>query len=38
LTLIIAALSALEPDTFLTTENFSNVLSRSSYSGIVAMA
>ena len=37
LTLIIAALSALEPDTFLTTENFSNVLSRSSYSGIVAM-
>jgi len=37
LTLIIAALSALEPDTFLTAENFSNVLSRSSYSGIIAM-
>jgi ribose/xylose/arabinose/galactoside ABC-type transport system permease subunit len=37
LTLLIAALSALEPDTFLTAENFSNVLSRSSYSGIVAM-
>jgi ribose/xylose/arabinose/galactoside ABC-type transport system permease subunit len=37
LTLLIAALAALEPDTFLTTENFSNVLSRSSYSGIVAM-
>ncbi len=37
LTLIIAALSALEPDTFLTAQNFSNVLSRSSYSGIIAM-
>ena len=37
LTLLVAALAALEPDTFLTTENFSNVLSRSSYSGIVAM-
>jgi len=37
LTLIIAALAALEPDTFLTMENFSNVFSRSSYSGIVAM-
>jgi ribose/xylose/arabinose/galactoside ABC-type transport system permease subunit len=37
LTLLIAALSALEPDTFLTTQNFSNVLSRSSYSGIIAM-
>jgi ribose/xylose/arabinose/galactoside ABC-type transport system permease subunit len=37
LTLIIAALAALEPDTFLTMRNFSNVLSRSSYSGIVAM-
>jgi ribose/xylose/arabinose/galactoside ABC-type transport system permease subunit len=37
LTLIIAALAALEPDTFLTTQNFSNVLSRSSYSGIIAM-
>jgi ribose/xylose/arabinose/galactoside ABC-type transport system permease subunit len=37
LTLLVAALAALEPDTFLTTENFANVLSRSSYSGIVAM-
>jgi ribose/xylose/arabinose/galactoside ABC-type transport system permease subunit len=37
LALVVAALAALEPDTFLTTENFSNVLSRSSYSGIVAM-
>jgi ribose/xylose/arabinose/galactoside ABC-type transport system permease subunit len=37
LTLLIAALSALEPDTFLTAQNFSNVLSRSSYSGIVAL-
>jgi ribose/xylose/arabinose/galactoside ABC-type transport system permease subunit len=37
LTLLIAALAALEPDTFLTTQNFSNVLSRSSYSGIIAM-
>ena len=37
LTLIIAALSALEPDTFLTAENFRNVFSRSSYSGIIAM-
>ncbi|MCX5644936.1 MAG: ABC transporter permease [Phycisphaerae bacterium] len=37
LTLLIVALSALEPDTFLTTQNFSNVLSRSSYSGIIAM-
>lgn len=37
LTLIIAVLAALEPDTFLTTQNFSNVLSRSSYSGIIAM-
>jgi ribose/xylose/arabinose/galactoside ABC-type transport system permease subunit len=37
LTLLIAVLSALEPDTFLTAENFSNVLSRSSYSGIIAM-
>jgi len=37
LTLIIAALAALEPDTFLTARNFSNVLSRSSYSGIIAM-
>jgi len=37
LTLLVAVLAALEPDTFLTTENFSNVLSRSSFSGIVAM-
>jgi len=37
LTLLVAALAALEPDTFLTTENFANVLSRSSFSGIVAM-
>ncbi|OHB66600.1 MAG: hypothetical protein A2Y77_13200 [Planctomycetes bacterium RBG_13_62_9] len=37
LTLVIAALSALEPDTFLTAENFRNVFSRSSYSGIIAM-
>ena len=37
LTLIIATLSALEPDTFLMRQNFSNVLSRSSYSGIIAM-
>ncbi len=37
LTLIIAALAALKPDTFLTMENFSNVFSRSSYSGIIAM-
>lgn len=37
LTLLIATLSALEPDTFLTAQNFSNVLSRSSYSGIIAM-
>lgn len=37
LILLIAALSALEPDTFLTTENFFNVLSRSSVNGIIAM-
>ena len=37
LTLIVAALSALEPDTFLTAENFLNVLSRSSVNGIIAM-
>ena len=34
---IIAGLSALAPDTFLTTENFFNVLSRSSVNGIIAM-
>ena len=37
LTMIVAALSALEPDTFLTAENFLNVLSRSSVNGIIAM-
>jgi len=37
LMLIVAALAALKPDTFLTMENFSNVLSRSSYSGIIAL-
>lgn len=37
LTLLFAALSALEPDTFLTAENFLNVLSRSSVNGIIAM-
>ena len=37
LILLIAALSALEPDSFLTAENFFNVLSRSSYYGIIAM-
>jgi len=37
LTILIAALSALEPDTFLTAENFLNVLSRSSVNGIIAM-
>jgi len=37
LILLIAALSALEPDTFLTAENFFNVLSRSSVNGIIAM-
>ena len=34
---IIAGLSALAPDTFLTAENFFNVLSRSSVNGIIAM-
>jgi len=37
LTLIICALSVLEPDTFLTTENFLNVLRRSSVNGIIAV-
>ncbi|MHC4521823.1 MAG: ABC transporter permease, partial [Planctomycetota bacterium] len=37
LALIVAVLSALEPDTFLTAENFLNVLSRSSVNGIIAM-
>lgn len=37
LTFLIASLSALEPDTFLTAENFLNVLSRSSVNGIIAM-
>ncbi|HSW01621.1 MAG TPA: ABC transporter permease [Sedimentisphaerales bacterium] len=37
LILLIAALSALEPDSFLTAENFFNVLSRSSVNGIIAM-
>jgi len=37
LAIIVAALAALEPDTFLTTENFLNVLSRSSVNGIIAM-
>lgn len=37
LAILVAALSALEPDTFLTTENFLNVLSRSSVNGIIAM-
>ncbi len=37
LVLLIAALSALEPDAFLTAENTFNVLSRSSVNGIVAM-
>ncbi len=37
LTLIICILSALKPDSFLTTENILNVLSRSSVNGIIAM-
>ncbi|MBW8042039.1 MAG: ABC transporter permease [Planctomycetes bacterium] len=37
LTLIICVLSALKPDTFLTTENFMNVLRRSSVNGIIAI-
>ena len=36
LILIICILSALEPDTFLTAENFLNVLRRSSVNGIIA--
>lgn len=37
LTLIICILSAYEPDTFLTAENFLNVLRRSSVNGIIAV-
>ncbi|MEJ2704665.1 MAG: ABC transporter permease [Sedimentisphaerales bacterium] len=37
LILIICILSALRPDTFLTTDNFLNVLRRSSVNGIIAM-
>ncbi len=37
LLLIVAALAALEPDTFLTADNILNVLSRSSVNGIIAM-
>ena len=37
LTLIICILSALEPDTFLTTENLLNILRRSSVNGIIAI-
>lgn len=37
LTLIICILSALKPDTFLTMENFMNVLRRSSVNGIIAI-
>jgi len=37
LILLIAGLSALKPDAFLTAENFFNVLSRSSVNGIIAM-
>jgi len=37
LTLIICVLSAYEPDTFLTMENFLNVLRRSSVNGIIAV-
>ena len=37
LILLVAALSALKPNTFLTAENFFNVLSRSSVNGIIAM-
>ena len=37
LTLIICVLSALKPDTFLTIENFMNVLRRSSVNGIIAI-
>ncbi|GAH10654.1 unnamed protein product, partial [marine sediment metagenome] len=37
LTLIICILSALKPDTFLTSDNFMNVLRRSSVNGIIAV-
>jgi len=37
LILLIAILAALKPNTFLTAENFFNVLSRSSVNGIIAM-
>jgi ribose/xylose/arabinose/galactoside ABC-type transport system permease subunit len=37
LILIICLLSALKPDTFLTTDNFMNVLRRSSVNGIIAV-
>ena len=37
LTLIICVMSALKPDTFLTMENFMNVLRRSSVNGIIAI-
>lgn len=37
LILIICVLSAYEPDTFLTTDNFMNVLRRSSVNGIIAV-
>ncbi|MDH4240206.1 MAG: ABC transporter permease, partial [Phycisphaerae bacterium] len=37
LILIICVLSALKPDTFLTMENFMNVLRRSSVNGIIAI-
>jgi len=37
LILLIAVLAALKPNTFLTAENFFNVLSRSSVNGIIAM-
>jgi ribose/xylose/arabinose/galactoside ABC-type transport system permease subunit len=37
LILIICILSALKPDTFLTTDNFLNVLRRSSVNGIIAV-
>jgi ribose/xylose/arabinose/galactoside ABC-type transport system permease subunit len=37
LILVICALSALKPDTFLTMENFMNILRRSSVNGIIAI-
>ena len=37
LTIIVVGLSALRPDTFLSTDNFINVLSRSSVNGIIAV-